>query len=111
MRWGTSSSLPPATPPKLQVFLQSHAPEARQRTQRRNQLQAEEAAVVKLCLHNLSLSSLSKEPSVSSSQMIMCCNRLVEQRAPLMQGLHICVSQFYSVMQDGDLCVPWDWKS
>ncbi|XP_010769581.1 T-cell activation inhibitor, mitochondrial [Notothenia coriiceps] len=98
-------------PPKLQVFLQSHAPEARQRTQRRNQLQAEEAAVVKLCLHNLSLSSLSKEPSVSSSQMIMCCNRLVEQRSPLMQGLHICVSQFYSVMQDGDLCVPWDWKS
>ncbi|KAL3060735.1 hypothetical protein OYC64_015142 [Pagothenia borchgrevinki] len=98
-------------PPKLQVFLQSHAPEARQRTQRRNQLQAEEAAVLKLCLHNLSLSSLSKEPSVSSSQMIMCCNRLVEQRSPLMQGLHICVSQFYSVMQDGDLCVPWDWKS
>lgn len=24
-------------PPKLQVFLQSHAPEARQRTQRKNQ--------------------------------------------------------------------------
>ncbi|KAM8869014.1 T-cell activation inhibitor, mitochondrial isoform 1-T2 [Spinachia spinachia] len=97
-------------PPKLQVFLQSHAPEARQRTLRKKQLQAEEEALVKLCLQNLSL-SLSKEPSVSPSQMILCCRRLVEQRPPLMQGLHICVSHFYSVMQDGDLCVPWDWKS
>lgn len=74
-------------------------------------LQAEEEAVVKLCLHSLSLRSLSKEPSVSSSQMILCCKKLVEQRCPLMQGLHICVSHFYSVMQDGDLCIPWDWKS
>lgn len=98
-------------PPKLQVFLQNQAPEARQRTQRRNHLQAEEEAVVKSCLQSLSLRSLSKEPSVSSSQMILCCKRLLEQRSPLMQGLHICVSHFYSVMQDGDLCVPWDWKS
>ncbi|XP_071777496.1 T-cell activation inhibitor, mitochondrial [Centroberyx gerrardi] len=98
-------------PPKLQAFLQSHALEARQRVQRRNQLQAEEEAAVKACLHSLSLRSLSKEPSVSSSQMILCCKRLLEQRLPLTQGLHICVSHFYSVMQDGDLCIPWDWKS
>nr|XP_046255272.1 T-cell activation inhibitor, mitochondrial isoform X2 [Scatophagus argus] len=98
-------------PPKLQVFLQSHAPEARRRTQHNHQLQAEEEAMVKLCLQRLSLRSLSKEPSVSSSQMILCCKRLVEQSLPLMQGLHICVSHFFSVMQDGELCVPWDWKS
>ncbi|XP_071375192.1 T-cell activation inhibitor, mitochondrial [Centroberyx affinis] len=98
-------------PPKLQAFLQSHALEARQRVQRRNQLQAEEEAAVKACLHSLSLRGLSKEPSVSPSQMILCCKRLLEQRLPLMQGLHICVSHFYSVMQDGDLCIPWDWKS
>ncbi|XP_058503964.1 T-cell activation inhibitor, mitochondrial [Solea solea] len=97
--------------PKLQVFLQSHAPQARQCTQRRIQLQVEEEAVVKQCVHSLSLRSLTKEPSVSSSQMIMCCKRLLDQRSPLMQGLHICVSHFYSVMQDGDVCVPWDSKS
>lgn len=74
-------------------------------------LQAEEDAVVKLCLETLSLRSLSKEPSVSPAQMIQCCERLLEQRSPHMQGLQICVSHFYSVMQDGDLCVPWDWKS
>ncbi|KAI4811738.1 hypothetical protein KUCAC02_014614 [Chaenocephalus aceratus] len=104
----------PATcdPPKLQCSCRAtHLRPGSAPNAETSELQAEEAAVVKLCLHNLSLSSLSKEPSVSSSQMIMCCNRLVEQRSPLMQGLHICVSQFYSVMQDGDLCVPWDWKS
>ncbi|KAM3614347.1 uncharacterized protein V6R79_013067 [Siganus canaliculatus] len=97
-------------PHTLQAFLQSHAPEARRRTQHKHQLQAEEEALVKQCLHHLCLSGLSKEPSVSSNQMILCCKRLLEHRFPLMQGLHICVSHFFSVMQDGDMCVPWDWK-
>ncbi|XP_037532402.1 T-cell activation inhibitor, mitochondrial [Nematolebias whitei] len=98
-------------PSKLQVFLQTHASEARQRIQRRNQLQVEEDAVVQSCLQTLSPRSLSKEPSISSSQMIQCCQRLLAQHPPLLQGLHICVSHFYSVLQDGDLCVPWNWKN
>lgn len=76
-----------------------------------SRLQEEEEALLKQCVHSLSLKSLRKDPSVSSSQMITCCKRLLEQRSPLMQGLHICVSHFYSVLQDGDLCVPWHWKS
>ncbi|XP_056458201.1 T-cell activation inhibitor, mitochondrial [Gadus chalcogrammus] len=97
-------------PPKLQVFLQRHAPEARERIQRKMQLQREEDAAVRECLQGLSLGGLSKDPSVSSSQMLTCCRRLLEQRLPLTQGLVVCVSHFYSVMQDGDLCIPWDWK-
>lgn len=67
--------------------------------------------MVRTCLQTLSLSSLSKESSISSSQMISCCSRLLEHPPPLLQGLHVRVSHFYSVMQDGDVCVPWDWKS
>ncbi|XP_004077764.1 T-cell activation inhibitor, mitochondrial [Oryzias latipes] len=98
-------------PTHLQLFLQSHAPEARRLTLQTNRLHAEESAVLKACLQTLSLRSLSKEPSVSSSQMIQCCSRLQEQQPPLMQGLHVCVSHFYSVLQDGELCIPWDWHS
>nr|XP_061789983.1 T-cell activation inhibitor, mitochondrial-like [Nerophis lumbriciformis] len=98
-------------PAKLQAFLQSHASIARQRTQHKKLLQAEEDALVKLCLHSLSLRSLSKEPSVTCSQMILCCKKLLDLRSPLMLGLHVFVSHFYSVTQDGDLCIPWDWKS
>ncbi|XP_076004608.1 T-cell activation inhibitor, mitochondrial [Genypterus blacodes] len=98
-------------PPKLQFFLQSHALEARQLIQSKNQLQAEEEESIKACMQSLSLRKLSKDPSISSSQMILCCKRLLEQRSTLLQGLHIRISHFYSVMQDGDLCIPWDWKT
>uniref|UniRef100_A0A8C5DYE2 T cell activation inhibitor, mitochondrial n=1 Tax=Gouania willdenowi TaxID=441366 RepID=A0A8C5DYE2_GOUWI len=73
-------------------------------------LQVDEDAAVKQCVQRLSLRSLSKEPSISSAQMVTCCKRLMEQHSPLLQGLHVHVSHFYSVMQDGDMCVPWDWK-
>lgn len=96
---------------QLQNFLQSQASEARRRIRTKNQLQAVEEEAVRGCLQTLSLLSLSKEPGVTSSQMIPCCHRLLELRAPLLQGLSLCVSHFYSVMQDGDLCIPWDWKN
>ncbi|XP_051574074.1 T-cell activation inhibitor, mitochondrial-like isoform X2 [Myxocyprinus asiaticus] len=94
----------------LQNFLQSQAKEARRRIQHKDQLEAEEEDIISSCLQDLSLRSLSKEPSVSSSQMIPCCRRLMVERSQQMQGLRLCVSHFYSVMQDGDLCIPWDWK-
>ncbi|KAG7268704.1 hypothetical protein CRUP_021387 [Coryphaenoides rupestris] len=98
-------------PPRLQAFLQSHALEARQLSQRKQQLQSEEDVAVAECLEGLSLRGLSKDPSVTSSQMLTCCRRLLEQRPPLAaRGLYVCVSHFYSVMLDGDLCIPWDWK-
>ncbi|KAF6738560.1 T-cell activation inhibitor, mitochondrial [Oryzias melastigma] len=98
-------------PTHLQHFLQSHAPEARHLTLQTNRLLTEEGAALKACLQTMSLKSLSKEPSISSSQMIQCCSRLQEQQPPLMQGLHVSVSHFYSVLQDGELCIPWDWHS
>ncbi|KAM6893381.1 T-cell activation inhibitor, mitochondrial [Xenentodon cancila] len=97
-------------PPKLQVFLQSHASEARHRTQCRKKLQAEEDAVVDLCVQALSLQTLTKDPNVSCGQMVACCRRLLELHPTLLQGLHLCISQFYSVLEDGVICVPWDWR-
>ncbi|KAK7886059.1 hypothetical protein WMY93_025680 [Mugilogobius chulae] len=98
-------------PSKLQSFLQSHAPEARRRTQRRLQQKREEDSAVHQCLVSLSLHTLSKEPSISSVQMNLCCSRLLELRPPLLQGLDLRVSRYYSVLQDGDVCVPWDWNN
>lgn len=95
---------------QLQNFLQSQAHEARRRMLSKDRLEAEEEDIISSCLEDLCLRSLSKEPSVSSNQMIPCCRRLMEERSPQMQGLHLCVSHFYSVMQDGDLCIPWNWK-
>lgn len=98
-------------PTPLRDFLQKNAQEARKRLLHKDQLATEEEGVVSSCIQYLSLRSLSKEPSISSSQMIPCCRRLLEESFPHVQGLHLCISHFYSVMQDGDLCIPWDWKS
>lgn len=98
-------------PSTLQWFIQTKAQEARRRMKRREELKAEENALILVCTEKLSLKRLYKEPSITSTQMIPCCKRLVEERLPYLQGMHLCVSHFYSVLQDGDLCIPWDWKS
>ncbi|KAL8165449.1 UNVERIFIED_CONTAM: hypothetical protein K2H54_045212, partial [Gekko kuhli] len=65
-----------------------------------------QASTERFCLHHLY-----KEPSVSSMQMIHSCKRLLKESLPYLQGMHLCISHFYSVLQDGDLCIPWNWKN
>ncbi|KAK3707404.1 hypothetical protein RRG08_034461 [Elysia crispata] len=71
-------------------------------------------------LHCLSLSELQKDESVTPAQMISCCLRLIEESWRLLdpltstggvslQGSKLRVSHYYSVMQDGLICIPWDW--
>ncbi|XP_061105670.1 T-cell activation inhibitor, mitochondrial isoform X1 [Conger conger] len=95
---------------QLQTVLQSQAQEARRRVKRHEKLEVEERELVRWCQGELALSRLQKEPSLSSQQMMTCCRRLLEERPVQLQGLRLCVSHFYSVLQDGDLCIPWDWK-
>ncbi|KAG9476107.1 hypothetical protein GDO78_002931 [Eleutherodactylus coqui] len=97
-------------PPSLQWFLLAHAEKAREKLKRKAELKIEEQALIKACKEGASLSRLYKEPSVSSEQMISCCRRLIEEPLPNLLGMHLCVSHYYSVLQDGDLCIPWNWK-
>lgn len=74
-------------------------------------LLAEAEAARARCVRGLSLRALSQEPSMAASQVLLCCQRLAEQPPlPHLRGLHIRVSRFYSVLQDGELCIPWDWE-
>ncbi|ELV10199.1 hypothetical protein TREES_T100007034 [Tupaia chinensis] len=76
-----------------------------------DRLKEVEGELTQAARKELSLGRLYKEPSVSSVQMADCCRRLLGQPLPHLQGMHLCVSRYYSVMQDGDLCIPWNWKS
>ncbi|XP_069051357.1 T-cell activation inhibitor, mitochondrial isoform X4 [Lepisosteus oculatus] len=103
--------LPTACEPlALHWFVRTNAQEARRRMRRQEELEAEERGLVLACLERLSLGRLYKEPSVTSAQMIPCCRRLMEEPPRCVPGLRLCVSHFYSVLQDGDLCIPWDWR-
>ncbi|XP_075683272.1 T-cell activation inhibitor, mitochondrial isoform X2 [Rhinoderma darwinii] len=96
--------------PSLQWFLLAHAQNAREKLKRKEELKVEEKELTKTCQDSASLSRLYKEPGVSCAQMIDCCRRLIKEPLPNLNGMHLCVSHYYSVMQDGDLCIPWNWK-
>ncbi|KAM6281176.1 T-cell activation inhibitor, mitochondrial isoform 1-T2 [Porphyrio hochstetteri] len=98
-------------PAALQWFIFAKAQEARENLKRNEEMMITEKELIDTSTEKLSLDRLYKEPSVSSAQMIDCCKRLLEESLPYLQGMHLCVSHFYSVLQDGDLCIPWNWKN
>lgn len=98
-------------PANLQWFILTKAQEARENMKRKEELKVIENELMQASTKKFSLEKFYKEPSVSSKQMVNCCKRLLEQSLPYLQGMHLCISHFYSVMQDGDLCIPWNWKS
>ncbi|XP_007899013.1 T-cell activation inhibitor, mitochondrial isoform X2 [Callorhinchus milii] len=94
----------------LQWFIVTHAEKARKNLKRKEELKVEEEKLIRDCTVKFGLYKLYKESGVSSEQMVKCCQRLFEEHVTELQGTHLCVSHFYSVLQDGDLCIPWDWK-
>ena len=71
-----------------------------------------EAESMAKCAATLELLEISKDESVTPLQMISCCERLTEEYWQFCVSLHqsrIRVSHYYSVMQDGQMCIPWDW--
>ncbi|XP_052042862.1 T-cell activation inhibitor, mitochondrial isoform X2 [Apodemus sylvaticus] len=97
-------------PASLQSFMRTKAQQARENMTRREKLKVMENELIQASTKKFSLEKLYKEPSISSRQMVDCCKRLLEHSLPYLYGMHLCVSHFYSVMQDGDLCIPWNWK-
>ncbi|XP_078073026.1 T-cell activation inhibitor, mitochondrial isoform X2 [Mustelus asterias] len=97
-------------PTTLQWFIQAHAQKARTYLRREEELEVEQQKLISDCTERFGLERVYKEPSVSRQQMVQCCQRLLEKHLSELHGMRLCISHFYSVLQDGDLCVPWDWK-
>uniref|UniRef100_A0A8D2J4R8 DUF4461 domain-containing protein n=3 Tax=Varanus komodoensis TaxID=61221 RepID=A0A8D2J4R8_VARKO len=95
----------------LQWFIITKAQQAREKLKKKDELMALEKELIEAATEKFHIQRLYKEPSVSSVQMIHACKRLLEESLPYLQGMHLCISHFYSVLQDGDLCIPWNWKS
>ena len=71
-----------------------------------------EAKSVEKCAATLELLEISKDESVTPQQMVSCCERLSDEYwrfCVSLQQSRIRVSHYYSVMQDGQICIPWDW--
>lgn len=74
---------------------------------------AEREAMIDDCVSELGLTRLNHDEELSSSQVIECCRRLIRNPRDIgvsLEGVKVRISQFYSVMQDGEVVIPWNWK-
>ncbi|KAL0831402.1 hypothetical protein ABMA28_002218 [Loxostege sticticalis] len=59
------------------------------------------------------LLELHKDDSITPALMILCCQRLltrVDKIGMKLQGNILYITHYYSVLSDGVLCIPWDFK-
>lgn len=60
------------------------------------------------------LDSLRVDNSVSYEQVIHCCNNLLISRSSMkysLCNLRMCIAPFFSVMNDGEMYILWNWVS
>ncbi|XP_054284196.1 T-cell activation inhibitor, mitochondrial-like [Macrosteles quadrilineatus] len=66
----------------------------------------------KQCLAELKLEALNKDDCVTPDLMTSCLQRLLEHRDELssLRQNRLYITNYYSVMSDGQICIPWDFK-
>jgi hypothetical protein len=65
------------------------------------------------CVEEFDLAALQKDDNITPDLMIECCDRLLRHKtvlSPSLKGVHLWVTNYYSVLSDGEMCVPWNWK-
>lgn len=65
-----------------------------------------------ICIKELQLDNLLKGDSVTPDLMIQCCERLLSKKSELHQlkNVNLNITTYYSVLSDGSVCIPWNWK-
>ena len=59
------------------------------------------------------LLSLTKDLNVTKAQMELCCRHMLRDPRNIgvdIEGCRVRVAMFYSVMSDGQICIPWNWR-
>uniref|UniRef100_A0A1B6M2B5 DUF4460 domain-containing protein n=1 Tax=Graphocephala atropunctata TaxID=36148 RepID=A0A1B6M2B5_9HEMI len=65
------------------------------------------------CVSELELAALQKDDSVTPDLMTACLRRLLDHRQQLAMHLRharLNITNYYSVMSDGQMCIPWNFK-
>ncbi|XP_046824176.1 T-cell activation inhibitor, mitochondrial isoform X3 [Vespa crabro] len=111
----TGQFIVPSSCPSLLLvsFITENLSEATKRLHHYNNIKHVERELHQKVIKELGLISLNKDDSITPDLMIQCCERLLMHKkplAPLLDGIMLWVTHYYSVMSDGVLCIPWDWK-
>jgi len=99
-------------PDKLLLFLQRYAENAREMDNDAKRMKDYDAEFREEVRCKLGLRSLSIDDNIERSMVNSCCQRLLdkaENYVDLTKDVELKVSRFYSVMADGEVCIPWNW--
>lgn len=106
--------VPSSCPSFLLVnFITENLEEATKKLLHYNNIKYVERELHSTAIKELGLIALNKDDSITPDLMIQCCEKLLRHKdilAPLLEGVMLWVTHYYSVMNDGVLCIPWDWK-
>ncbi|XP_049950570.1 T-cell activation inhibitor, mitochondrial-like [Schistocerca serialis cubense] len=72
-----------------------------------------ERDLCKQCEEVFQLEALQKDDNITPELMIECCTQLlknVDVLVPVLKGVHLWVTNYYSVLSGGEMCIPWNWK-
>ena len=68
--------------------------------------------LIKRCEEELDLASLTIDSNITYDQVETCCKKLLSDPIDIghsLEDCHLKVAQFYSVMSDGEIYIPWNW--
>ncbi|XP_063975280.1 T-cell activation inhibitor, mitochondrial isoform X2 [Diachasmimorpha longicaudata] len=97
----------------LVTFITENLDEATKRLNHYNKIKYVERELHNKTIKELCLAGLNKDDSITPDLMIQCCEKLLKNKEtlmPMLDGVMLWVTHYYSVMTDGVLCIPWDWK-
>lgn len=66
-----------------------------------------------LCMSELGLGALEKDDNITPNFMVHCCEQLLENASLFgsnLRDLRLRISHYYSILEDGEMCIPWDFK-
>lgn len=108
----TGQLIAPSTCPGtiLVDFITAHLDEAREKMERYDKHKHIEKELHKRCIEVLRLKSLTKDDSVNPDRMIIALEKLIAARLESLRNIHLNITNYYSVLSDGTVCIPWDFE-
>ena len=96
----------------LVKYIDNHMNQAYERLKAAEKSSVEEESLTIRCINELGLIQLDRDSSLDEV-MVDCCQRLLGS-APMLRhlthGNHLMITRYYSVLSDGVICIPWNWK-
>ncbi|KAL3280920.1 hypothetical protein HHI36_004147 [Cryptolaemus montrouzieri] len=106
--------VPSSLPGQLLVsFITSHLKEAEVKANNYKHDKHKERYLHRKCKDEFNLEFLGKDDNVTPELMIKCCETLLNSKSEidtLVAGLRLNICTYYSVLSDGVVCIPWNFK-